>query len=104
MVCGVMGFCLCTCVIYVFLRDGLCDMYMMTGGSPGMYDSIYVCMHVCLFSMFPLYIIIIIILQGYNFGAMTNHLLQGIVSLKVPKHNEELNQVRETYLVAAVCV
>ena len=67
--------CTCTCITYVFLRDGLCDMYMMMGWSPGMYGLMYVCMHVCVSSVFPHYIIIIIVVQDYNFGAMTNHRL-----------------------------
>ena len=37
-------------------------MYMMMGWSPGMDDSIDACMHVCVFSVFLLYIIIIILL------------------------------------------
>ena len=78
-------------MIYVFLRDGLCGMYMMTGWSPGIYDSMYVCMHVCVFSVFPHYIIIINVVQDYNFGAVTNHHLQGIISLKVLEHDEERN-------------
>ena len=70
-----------------------------------MYDSMFVCMHVYVFSMILLYIIIVVtILQGFNFGAMTNHRLQGIVSLNVLKHDVEHKQVCETYLVAAVCV
>ena len=81
-------------------------MYMMTGWSPGMYDLMYVCMHDCVFSVFPHYIIIIIItlLQDYNFGAMTNHHLLVIISLKVPKYVVERKHVRETYLVTVVCV
>ena len=79
-------------------------MYMMTGRSPGMYELMYVCMHVCVFSVFPYYIIIITVVHDYNFGAMTNHRLQGIISLKVPEHDVERNQVREIYLVAAVCM
>ena len=43
-----------------------------------------------------------IVVQGYNFGAMTNERLQG-VSLKVLEHDEEHEQVDDTYLVAAVC-
>ena len=43
-----------------------------------------------------------IVVQGYNFGAMTNDRLQG-VSLKVLEHDEEHEQVHDTYLVAAVC-
>ena len=64
-------------------------MYMMTGWSPGMYYSMYVCMHVCVFSVFSHYIIIITVLQDYNFGAMTNHRLQGIISLKVLEYDVE---------------
>ena len=79
-------------------------MYMMTGWSPSMYDLMSVCMHVCVFRVFSLYIIIITTLQGYNFGAMTNHRVQGIISLKVPEHDEERKHIRKTYLVAAVCV
>ena len=79
-------------------------MYMMTGWSPGMDDSIDACMHVCVFSVFLLYIIIITVLQDNNFGAMTNHRLQDIISLKVLEHDVEHKQVCETYLVAAVCV
>ena len=45
-----------------------------------------------------------IIVQGYNFGAMTNDRLQGVISLKVLEHDEEHEQVHDTYLVAAVCV
>ena len=44
-----------------------------------------------------------IVVQGYNFGAMTNDLLQGVISLKVLEHDEEHKQVHDTYLVAAVC-
>ena len=43
-----------------------------------------------------------IVVQGYNFGAMTNDRLQG-VSLIVLEHDEEHEQVHDTYLVAAVC-
>ena len=43
-----------------------------------------------------------IVVQGYNFGVMTNDRLQG-VSLKVLEHDEEHEQVHDTYLVAAVC-
>ena len=50
-------------------------------------------MHVCVFSVFPPYIIIITVLQDCNFGAMTNHRLQDIISLKVPEHDVELVQV-----------
>ena len=42
---------------------GYACMYMMTGWSSGMYDLMSVCMHVCVFSMFMLYIIIITVLQ-----------------------------------------
>ena len=35
---------------------------------------------------------------------MTNHRLQEIISLKVLEHNVGHKQVRDTYLVAAVCV
>ena len=45
-----------------------------------------------------------IVVQGYNFGAMTNDRLQGVISLKVLEHDEEHEQVHDTYLVAAVCV
>ena len=45
-----------------------------------------------------------IIVQGYNFGALTNDRLQGVISLKVLEHDEEHKQVHKTYLVAAVCV
>ena len=44
-----------------------------------------------------------IVVQGYNFGAMTNDRLQGVISLKVLEHDEEHEQVHDTYLVAAVC-
>ena len=42
-----------------------------------------------------------IVVQGYNFGAMTNDHLQG-VSLKVLEHDEEHEQVHDTYLVLCV--
>ena len=45
-----------------------------------------------------------IVVQGYNFGAMTNDRLQGVISLKVLEHDEEHEQVHDTYLVAVVCV
>ena len=45
-----------------------------------------------------------IVVHGYNFGAMTNDRLQGVISLKVLEHDEEHEQVHDTYLVAAVCV
>ena len=45
-----------------------------------------------------------IVVQGYNFGAMTNDSVQGVISLKVLEHDEEHEQVHDTYLVAAVCV
>ena len=68
-------------------------------------DSIDACMFVNVFSVFLLYIIIIItIVQVCNFGAMTNHRLLDIISLKVTEHDVERNQVCETYLVAVVCV
>ena len=54
-----------------------------------MYYSMYVCTHVCVFSMFPHYIIIITVVQDYNFGATTDHRLLGIISLKVPEHDVE---------------
>ena len=80
-------------------------MCMLTGRSPGMYDLMYICMHVGVFSMFLHYIIIFLtVVQDYNFGAMTNHRPQGIISLKVLEHEKEHKQVCETYLVAAVCV
>ena len=44
-----------------------------------------------------------IVVQGYNFGAMTNDRLQGVISLKVLEHDEEHEQVQDTYLVTAVC-
>ena len=81
----------------MYLWDGLCGMYMMTGESPGMYYYNVV------FSVFPHYIIIINVVQGCSFGATSNHRLQGIISLKVPEHDEECKQLRETYLVVAVC-
>ena len=34
-----------------------------------------------------------IVVQGYNFGAMTNDRLQGVISLKVLEHDEEHEQV-----------
>ena len=43
-------------------------------------------------------------MQVYNFEAMTNYCLQGIISLKVPEHDVEHKQVHEAYLVATVCV
>ena len=43
-----------------------------------------------------------IVVQGYNFGAMTTERLHG-VSLKVLEHDEEHEQVHDTYLIAAVC-
>ena len=73
--------------------------------SPVMDDSIDACMHVCVFSVFPHYFIIIItVLQDYNFGAMTNHRLQNIISLKVLEPDVEHKQVHKTYLVAGVGV
>ena len=47
---------------------------------------------------------VIIVVQGCNFGAMTNNRLQGAISLKVPEHDEEYKQVHKIYLVAAVGV
>ena len=44
-----------------------------------------------------------IVVQGYNFGGMTNDRLQVVISLKVLDHDEEHEQVHDTYLVAAVC-
>ena len=68
-------------------------------------DSIDACMFLCVLSVFPHYIIIIVtVVQVYTLGVMTNHCLQGIISLKVLEHDVEHKQVRETYLVAAVCV
>ena len=67
-------------------------------------DSIDACVHVWVFSVFSHFIIIITVLQDYNFGAMTNHRLQDIISLKVLEHDVEHKQVCKTYLVAAVCV
>ena len=49
-------------------------------------------------------LVIIVVMQGCNFGAQSNNRLQDVVSLKVLEHNEEHKQVRETYLVAVVCV
>ena len=43
-------------------------MYMMTGWSPVMDDSIDVCMFVCAFSVFLLYIIIIIVCRFITLG------------------------------------
>ena len=79
-------------------------MYVYDDGMEPGYVSFDVCMHVCVLSVFPHHIIIITVMLGYNFGAMTNHCLQGIISFKVPEHDEERKQVRETYLVAAICV
>ena len=62
----------------------------------------HVCLYVCVFSVFLHYYYNC--LAGYNFGVMTNHRLQDIISLKVPEHDVDHKQVRETYLVAAVCV
>ena len=75
----------------VFLRDGsmFACMHMMTGWSPAMDDSIDACMFVCVFSVFPHYIIIVTVLQDFNFGAMTNHRLHDVISLKVPEHDVE---------------
>ena len=58
----------CYLVMYITGLEYAC-MYMMTGWSPNMYDSMYVCMHVCVFSVFPHYIILITVVQDYNFGA-----------------------------------
>ena len=44
-----------------------------------------------------------IVVQGYNFGAMTNDRLQGVISLKVLEHDEEHEQVHDTYLLQ-LCV
>ena len=49
-------------------------------------------------------IVIIVVMQGCNFGAQSNNCLQDVVSLKVLEHDEEHKQVHETYLVAALCV
>ena len=103
MVCCVGWACVLLLVVYIAGWVYAC-MYMMTGWSPGMYYLAYGCMHVCVFSMFLHRIIIITVMQGYNFGAMSNRHLQRIISLKVPEHDVERKQVRETYLVAAVCV
>ena len=48
-------------------------------------------------------LVITIVVQGYNFGAMTNDRLQGVIILKVLEHDEEHEPVHDTYLVAAVC-
>ena len=69
-----------------------------------MYDLMSICRHVCVSSVFPLYIIVITVLQDYNFGVMTNHRLQRIISLKVPEHDVEHKKVHKIYMVVAVCV
>ena len=62
-------------------------MYIMAGWSPVMYDLMHVCMLACLECYFMP--IVITVVQGCNFGAMANDHLQGVISLKVPKHDEE---------------
>ena len=62
-----------------------------------------VCMHVCDLQ-YCVIAIVIIVVQGCNFGALANNRLHSVTSLKVPEHDEEHKQVHETYLVAAVCV
>ena len=49
-------------------------------------------------------LVIIVDVQGCNFGALTNNRVQSVISLKVLEHDEEHKQVHETYLVTAVCV
>ena len=78
-------------------------LYIMTGWSPVMDDSIDACLHICVFSVLLLYYYYDCV-QVYNFGAVTNNHLQDIISLKVLEHDVEHKQVRETYLVVAVCV
>ena len=58
-------------VFYFWLCIVGCEhvcMYMMTGWSPGMDDSIDACMHVCVFSVFLLYIIIILLCRFITLG------------------------------------
>ena len=43
-------------------------VYMMTGWSSSMYDLMSVYMHVCVFSVFPHYIIIITVVQVITLG------------------------------------
>ena len=64
-------------------------MYAYDDGLELGYVLFNICTYACVFSVFLRYIIIITVMQGYNFGAMTNHRLQGIISLKVPKHDME---------------
>ena len=55
---------------YVYLRVGciFACFYMMTGWSPALDDSIDACMFVCVFSVFPLYIVIIRLCRFITLG------------------------------------
>ena len=79
-------------------------MYAYDDGLEPGYVLFDICTSACVFSVFPYYIIIITVMQGYNFGAMTNHRLQDIIRLKVSEHDMKHKHVRELYLVAVVCV
>ena len=67
-------------------------MYILfSGWSPVMYDyDVYTCVlgmpyHIMIISF------IIIVVQGYNFEAITNNCLHGVASLKVQENDEEHN-------------
>ena len=45
--------CICTCMTYGFLWDGLCGMYVYDDGLEPEYVLFGVCMHVCVLNVFP---------------------------------------------------
>ena len=65
--CG-WGMCFISGHVYLWDSSMFVFMYMMTGWSPGMFDLMFVCMHVCVFSVFLLYIIIILLCRFITLG------------------------------------